>query len=68
MKRPPFLNELTASQNYRFRPSGEDTVQCCQMCSIQEDINRVTIPGWAGQPASYKPLRMEGKVLIINME
>jgi hypothetical protein len=32
-----------------------DTVQCCQMCSIQEDINQVTIPGWAGQPASYNP-------------
>jgi hypothetical protein len=33
----------------------KNTVQCCQMCSIQEDIKRVTSPGWTGQPASYNP-------------
>jgi hypothetical protein len=25
-----------------------NTVQCCQMCSIQEDIKRVTSPGVEG--------------------
>ena len=33
----------------------KNTIKCCQMCSIQEDIKRVTGPGWTGQPASYNP-------------
>ena len=33
----------------------KNTVRCCQMCSIQEDIQRVSSPGWTGQPASYNP-------------
>ncbi len=33
----------------------KNTAKCCQMCSIQEDIKRVTSPGWTGQPASYNP-------------
>jgi hypothetical protein len=33
----------------------KNTVQCCQMCSIQEDIQRVTSPGWNDQPISYSP-------------
>ena len=33
----------------------KNTVQYCQMCSIQEDIKRVTSPGWTDQPASYNP-------------
>ena len=33
----------------------KNTVQCCRMCSIQEDIKRVTSPGWKDQPASYNP-------------
>ena len=33
----------------------KNTVKCCQMCSIQEDIKRVTSQGWTGQPASYNP-------------
>ena len=31
------------------------TVECCQLCSIQEDIKRVTSPEWSGQHASYNP-------------
>ena len=33
----------------------KNTVECCQLCSIQEDIKRVTSPEWSGQPASYNP-------------
>ena len=33
----------------------KNTVQYCQMCSIQEDIKRVTSPGWTDHPASYNP-------------
>jgi hypothetical protein len=37
----------------------KNTVQCCQMCSIQEDIKRVTSPGWTDQPASYNPYELK---------
>ena len=30
----------------------KNTVQYCQMCSLQEDIKRVTSPGWNDQPIS----------------
>ena len=33
----------------------KNTVQYCQMCSIQEDTKRVTSPGWTDQPASDNP-------------
>ena len=33
----------------------KNTVQCCQMCSIQEDIKRVTSLEWKDQPANYNP-------------
>lgn len=33
----------------------KNTVQCCQMYRIEEDIKRVTSPEWSGQPASYNP-------------
>ena len=29
----------------------KNTVQCCQMCSIQEDIKRVSNREWNDQPA-----------------
>ena len=32
-----------------------NTAKSCQMCSIQEDIKRITSPGWTGQPTSYNP-------------
>ena len=28
-----------------------NTAKSCQMCSIQEDIKRISGPGWDGQPA-----------------
>ena len=39
----------------------KNTVKCCQMCSIQEDIKRVTSPGWTGQPAN-EFVRLSGRV------
>jgi hypothetical protein len=39
----------------------KNTVKCCQMCSIQEDIKRVTSPGWTGQPASHNPYEWKVK-------
>ena len=31
----------------------KNTAKCCRICSIQEDIKRVTSPEWKGQPAPY---------------
>jgi hypothetical protein len=29
----------------------KNTIKCCQMCSIQEDIKQASSPDWDGQPA-----------------
>ena len=39
----------------------KNTAKCCQMCSIQEDIKRVTSPEWKDQPASYNPYEWKTK-------
>ena len=40
-------NHWVANLEYEDR----NTAKSCQMCSIQEDIKRISSPGWDGQPA-----------------